>query len=142
MRRSTQTRRRVQVGDLVLLKINAQMLKMKQAKKCHKVLVPLYDGRFEVLAKIGWVAYWLDIPRWLAVHPVFHVLVLKKYVPDSKDVARNQPQRAPPNVRAHFDQEADVVLAKKEIDRGGCDGCNHKIDYLIKWNNRLAESAT
>ncbi|XP_078431688.1 uncharacterized protein LOC144703382 [Wolffia australiana] len=130
-----------QVGDKVLLKTNAQMLKTKQAKQRHKGLVPRYDGPFEVVAKICRVAYRLNIPRRLAIHLVFHVLVLKKYVPDPEDAARNQPQRAPPNVRAHFDQEAKAVLAKRDIDWGGRHGCYHKIDYLIKWKNQPKESA-
>ncbi|XP_078443763.1 uncharacterized protein LOC144713136 [Wolffia australiana] len=131
-----------QVGAKVLLKTNTQMLKTKQAKQRHKGLVPRYDGPFEVVAKIGRVAYRLNIPRRMAVHPVFHVSVLKKYVPDPKDAARNQPQRAPPNVRAHFDQEAAAVLAKWDTDRGGRQGCYHKIKYLIKWKNRPEESGT
>ncbi|XP_078447283.1 uncharacterized protein LOC144716106 [Wolffia australiana] len=118
------------------------MLKTKQAKQCHKGLVPRYDGPFEVVAKIEWVAYQLNIPRRLAVHLVFHVSFLKKYIPDPEDAARNQPQRAPPNVWAHFDQEAEAVLAKKEIDRGGRHSCYHKIECLIKWKNRPEESAT
>ncbi|XP_078447197.1 uncharacterized protein LOC144716059 [Wolffia australiana] len=99
------------------------MLKTKQAKQRHKDLVPRYDGPFEVVAKIGQVAYRLNIP-----HP--------------EDAVRNQPQRAPPNVGTHFDQDAEAVLAKREIDRGGCHSCYHKIEYLIKWKNRPEESAT
>ncbi|XP_078443767.1 uncharacterized protein LOC144713139 [Wolffia australiana] len=101
-------------------------------------MVPRYDGPFEVVVKIGRVAYRLNIPHRLAIHPVFHVSVL----PDPEGTARNQPQRAPPNVRAHFDQEAEAVLATREIDRGGRHGCYHKIEYLIKWKNRPEESAT
>ncbi|XP_078444236.1 uncharacterized protein LOC144713516 [Wolffia australiana] len=81
-----------QVGDLVLLKTNAQMLMMKQAKQHPKGLVPRYDGTFEVVAKIRRVAYRLNIPHRLAVHLVFHV------------------------------SETEAVLAKREIDWGrhGC----------------------
>ncbi|XP_078430677.1 uncharacterized protein LOC144702489 [Wolffia australiana] len=131
-----------QVGDKVLLKTNVQMLKTKQAKQRHKGLVPRYDGPFEVVAKIGRVAYRLNIPCRLAVHLVFHVSILKKYIPDPEDAARNQPQRVPPNVRVHFDQEAEAVLAKREIERGGPHGCYHMIEHLIKWKNRPEESAT
>ncbi|XP_078434202.1 uncharacterized protein LOC144705416 [Wolffia australiana] len=113
-----------------------------QAKQHHKGFVPHYDGPFKVVAKIGRVAYRLNIPRRLAVHQIFHVSILKKYILDPEDAARNQPQRAPPNVRTHFDQEAKAVLAKRKIDRGGRHGCYHKIEYLIKWKNRPEESAT
>ncbi|XP_078444753.1 uncharacterized protein LOC144713891 [Wolffia australiana] len=114
-----------QVGDLVLLKTNAQMLKTKQVKQRHKGLIPCYDGPFEVVAKIGRVAYRLNIPRRLVFHQVFHVSVLKKYILDSEDATK-----------------AEMVLAKREIDWEGHHDCYHKIEYLIKWKNRPVESAT
>ena len=40
-----------------------------------------YCGPFEVLAKIGPVAYELALPSCIRVHNVFHVSLLKKYIP-------------------------------------------------------------
>ncbi len=48
-------------------------------------LTPRYIGPFQILAKVGNVAYQLDLPPELGnIHDVFHVSLLKKYVPCSK----------------------------------------------------------
>lgn len=44
---------------------------------------PMYIGPFEVLRQVGEVAYKLALPpNQLVVHPVFHISMFKKYVPD------------------------------------------------------------
>ena len=46
-------------------------------------LSPRYIGPFEVLERVGIVAYWLALPLSLSsVHDVFHVSMLQKYTPD------------------------------------------------------------
>ena len=46
-------------------------------------LLPRYIGPFEVLKRVGTVAYWLALPPTLSsVHEVFHVSMLQKYTPD------------------------------------------------------------
>ena len=50
-------------------------------------LLPSYIGPFEVLKKIGTVAYRLALPQILSsVHSVFHVSMLRKYTPDPTHV--------------------------------------------------------
>ena len=43
-------------------------------------------GQFEILERIGPVAYMLALPAYMNVHNVFHVSLLKKYVPDVNHV--------------------------------------------------------
>ena len=48
---------------------------------CAK-LAPRYYGPFEIISRIGKVAYQLALPTNLRVHNVSHFFVLKKYVHD------------------------------------------------------------
>ena len=49
-------------------------------------LAPRYCGPFEILSRIGHVAYQLALPLNLRVHNVFHNSILKKYVHDATHV--------------------------------------------------------
>ena len=50
-------------------------------------LAPRYIGPFEILERVGTVAYRLALPPSLSgVHEVFHVSMLRKYTPDSTHV--------------------------------------------------------
>ena len=50
-------------------------------------LSPRYIGRFEVLERVGTIAYQLALPLGLSgVHAVFHVSMLRKYTPDPTHV--------------------------------------------------------
>ena len=45
-------------------------------------------GPFEILSRIGQVAYQLALPPNLRVHNVFHISVLNKYVHDATHVVK------------------------------------------------------
>ena len=49
--------------------------------KCRKLSFK-YCGPFEVLRKMGERSYQLALPPQLHVHDVFHVNLLKKYIPN------------------------------------------------------------
>ena len=49
----------------------------------HEKLSPRFIGPFEILARIGTIAYRLALPPSMSgVHEVFHVSILRKYTPD------------------------------------------------------------
>ena len=78
------------VGDHVLLKVSPTKGVMRFGVRGK--LSPRFVGPFEILEKIGAVAYRLALPPSLAgVHNVFHVSILRKYVPDPNHVVELGP---------------------------------------------------
>ncbi|CAM8977083.1 unnamed protein product [Rhodiola kirilowii] len=74
-----------QVGDLVFLRISPMKGMMRFGKKGK--LSPRYIGPFEILERVGNVAYRLALPSTLSsVHTVFHISMLRKYISDSSHV--------------------------------------------------------
>ncbi|GJV88708.1 hypothetical protein Tco_1532646 [Tanacetum coccineum] len=66
-----------EVGDHVLLKVSTWKNIVCFGKKGK--LAPRYVGPFEILERIGPIAYWLRLPKELiGVHDTFHVSNLKK----------------------------------------------------------------
>ena len=54
-------------------------------------LSPRYVGPFEILERVGEVAYRLALPpRLEGVHPVFHVSQLREYIPDPRHVISHE----------------------------------------------------
>ncbi|GJU12144.1 putative reverse transcriptase domain-containing protein [Tanacetum coccineum] len=71
-----------EVGDCVLLKVTPWKGAVRFRKKGK--LAPRYVGPFEILERIGLVAYRLRLPEELnSVHDTFHVSNLKKCLADS-----------------------------------------------------------
>ena len=65
-------------GEQVLLKVSPMKGVMRFGKRGK--LSPRYIGQFEVLKRVGEVAYELALPPGLSgVHLVFHVSMLKRY---------------------------------------------------------------
>ena len=74
-----------EVGDHVFLKISPRRGLMRFGKSGK--LSPRFIGPFEILERIGEVAYRLALPPQLSgVHDVFHVSMLRKYEPDPSHV--------------------------------------------------------
>jgi hypothetical protein len=66
------------VGEHVFLKVNPKKSSLNLGS-CTK-LAAKFCGPFEMLDKIGLVAYILAFPTSMNVHNLFHVSLLKKYV--------------------------------------------------------------
>jgi hypothetical protein len=69
------------VGDQVLLRVSPTkgVVRFGVSRK----LSPRYIGPFTILARVGSLAYRLQLPDSMAgVHPVFHVSMLRKFLRD------------------------------------------------------------
>ncbi|GKA08776.1 hypothetical protein Tco_0688107 [Tanacetum coccineum] len=72
----------VEVGDKVMLEVSSWKDVVHFGKKGK--LAPMYVGPFEILERIGPVAYRLRFPKELSeVHDTFHVSNLKKCLADA-----------------------------------------------------------
>ncbi|GKG13994.1 hypothetical protein Tco_0350954, partial [Tanacetum coccineum] len=85
------------VGDYVLLKVSPWKGVVRFGKKGK--LAPRFVRPFEIIEKVGPVAYMLDFPKELnGVHDTFHVLNLKKCLAD-------------PTLQVHLDEiQVDAKL--------------------------------
>jgi hypothetical protein len=72
------------VGDHVFLKVKAKRSSLKLGN-CSKIAAK-NCGPFEILDRIGHVAYILALPTSMCIHNVFHVFVVKNYVPYANHV--------------------------------------------------------
>ena len=74
-----------EVGDHVFLKVMPKRGVVSFGKRGK--LSPRFIGPFEILERVGTVAYWLELPpTMIGVHEVFHVSMLWKYTPDPAHV--------------------------------------------------------
>jgi hypothetical protein len=78
------TPREFKTGDHVYLRVRPRKSSLKMGA-CAK-LAPRYCGPFEVLDRVGPVAYRLALPPTVKAHNVFHVSLLKKYVHDANHI--------------------------------------------------------
>ena len=100
-------------------------------------LSPRFVGPFEILKRIGKVAYELALPPTLAgVHNVFHVSMLRKYIPDPSHVLNYEPLKIKDNliyeeVPIQILDRKDHVLRTKTI-----------ILVKVLWKNHTVEEAS
>ena len=66
------------VGDSLLLSTKNIRLKTPGSQK----LLPRWIGPYNVVSKVGHVAYHLDLPEALTIHDVFHVSLSRPYASD------------------------------------------------------------
>ncbi|XP_055803428.1 uncharacterized protein LOC129872469 [Solanum dulcamara] len=98
------------VGDHVWRRVSPMKGVMQFGRKGK--LNYQFIGPFEILARVGEVAYKLALPpSLLAVHNVFHVFMLRKYVPtDSHVLSLNSVELGPDLT---FEEEPIAILDRQ-----------------------------
>ena len=72
------------MGEHVFIKVKPEKSSLKLGS-CAKITPRCYLP-FEILSRVGPVAYQLALPPNLKFHNVFHIFVLKRYVHDATHV--------------------------------------------------------
>ncbi|XP_073133375.1 uncharacterized protein [Henckelia pumila] len=99
------------MGDHVFLKVSPMKGVMRFGRRGK--LNPRYIGPFEILERIGMLAYRLALPPNLAaVHNVFHVSMLWKYTSNPSHVLDFEPLQLSPELA--FEEKPIRLLAHEE----------------------------
>ena len=86
-----------EIGDRVFLKISPWKGDLRFGRRDK--LNSRFIGPYEIVSKVGPVAYRLKLPRELSrIHDTFHVSMLRKYIPDPSHVLREQPVQLKENL--------------------------------------------
>ncbi|CAL1355530.1 unnamed protein product [Linum trigynum] len=124
-----------EVGDMVFLRVSPWKGVMRFGKKGK--LSPRYIGPYEVLERIGPLAYRLALPPSLSmIHDVFHVSMLRAYRSKPKHVIRHEDIQLEDDL-TYEDVPIQIVdRQEKELRR-------KKIAMVkVIWRNQGSEAAT
>ena len=124
-----------EIGDRVILKISPWqgVLRFRRRGK----LSPRFIGPYEIVRKVGPIAYRLKLPPELSgIHETFHVSMLRKCIPDPSHVLREQPEQLKENL-TYEETPVQIVDNKERVLRS-------KVITLVKvlWRNHERETTT
>ncbi|KZV21694.1 hypothetical protein F511_02852 [Dorcoceras hygrometricum] len=123
-----------EVGDRVYLKLRPHR-QQSVCKRIYQKLAPRFYGPFEVVQKVGAVAYKLKLPPTSRIHPVFHVSCLKRAMGPTVST-QPLPKGLEAELSAEFVPEKLVAERQKKIN-----GETVK-QILIHWKGRPTEEDT
>ncbi|XP_013639376.1 PREDICTED: uncharacterized protein LOC106344564 [Brassica oleracea var. oleracea] len=111
------------VGDRVYLKLRPYR-EQTVARTVNEKLSVRFYGPFEIKARVGKVAYKLELPEDSKVHPTFHVSQLKKVVGDVTTVTQLPAQLTRDGV---LEMEPEEVLDTRVNEKTG------QQEVLVHW---------
>ena len=125
-----QHRRDIQyaIGDWVLVKLRPY--RQTSAKAAHEIggkLARRYYGPFKIIAKIGPVAYRLELPEGVHIHPVFHYSNLKLFRGDPESTT-------PPPLPPHFHENHPLISPLTILgSRRASSDPQSPWEFLVQW---------
>ncbi|XP_038973404.1 uncharacterized protein LOC103699041 [Phoenix dactylifera] len=134
---ANQHRREVsfEVGDYVYLKLQPYRQTTVAFRGSLK-LSPRFYGPFQVVKRVGPVAYKLDLPEGCQIHNVFHVSLLRKHLGSITPASSHLP---PVAENSSILPQPESILARREIQKGKY---RPKSEVLVKWVGASADDAT
>ena len=124
-----------EVGDKVFLKVSPWRKVLRFGKKGK--LSPRFIGPYEILERVGHVAYRLALPPKLSkLHNVFHVSMLRRYRSDESHVLHVQEVHVHPDLS--YNKESKSILAREVKQLR-----NKKVPLMkVLWQHHGREEAT
>ena len=100
-------------------------------------LSPRYIGPYEIISRVGAVAYRLALPPELdRIHNVFHVSMLRKYVADPSHRLPEQQVELSENL-TYIEEPVQILDHREQVLR------NKRIPLVkVLWRNHAVEEAT
>lgn len=120
-----------EIGDYVYLKLHPYRQKLIAFRSSLK-LTPRFYGPYKILARIGPVAYKLDLPVGSQIHNFFHVSLLKKHVGPITPLSNIVPLIS--------DLPQPEAILDTRVIQKGC--YRPKTEILVKWLGAPVEDAT
>jgi hypothetical protein len=128
------TERTFEVGDKVYLKLQPHV-QSSVAYRTNQKLAFKYYGPFQVLQRIGNVAYKLDLPETSRIHPVVHVSQLKRHIASSIQATTDLSSVCTDPSQALV---PEVFLETRYVMKGG----STVKQFLVQWTGLPASMAT
>ena len=126
---------RYEINEKVFLKVSPWKKVMRFGK--NGKLSPRFIGPYEVIEKVGLIAYGLALPSNLEkIHNVFHILMLRWYRSDPSHVVSSETIELRPDLTYEEEPIDILALEVKELR-------NKKISLVkVLWRNHKTEEAT
>jgi hypothetical protein len=122
--------RQFQEGELVFVKLQPYV-QLSLAPRANQKLAFKFFGPFQVLKRIGSIAYKLALPPGSSIHPVFHVSQLKKAVGSVLPATLVHPELTELQV-------PDRILQRRMVTRG----MDTVSQVLVQWSGSPLSLAT
>lgn len=121
-------------GDMVYLKLQPYRLSAFGLRTSLKLQTKFY-GPFRILNRVGKVAYHLQLPASVTIHPVFHVSQLKKHLGPKAIPNQDLPHV---DVNGNIKTDPVAVLQTRQVPRNNLP----VVQWLVQWANLPPDDAT